>query len=134
MTQRAQENEGCRYALCAFDNVSKKASAIQIKSKTPQDIVPAFQKAMDEMGIPRKLDSDDEGSVNAKAFIQLLNEHKIKHIITSFAPGVERFNRSTKSKSIERLRALRSKQFEWANQLPTVIRKYNSTPKSTLQI
>ena len=47
-----------RYLLLIF--LVKKASVIQIKSKTPKDIVPAFQKVMDEMGIPKQLYSDDE--------------------------------------------------------------------------
>ena len=66
MTQRAEENEGYRYALSAFDNFSKKASVIPIKTKLPQDIVIAFQKVMDEMGIPKQIYSDDEGSFNSK--------------------------------------------------------------------
>ena len=133
MTKSAEENEGYRYALSAFDNFSKKASVIPIKSKTPNDVLSAFQKVMDEMGIPKQIYSDDEGSFNSKVFIQLLNKHNIKHIITSFASGVERFNRTVKSKTIERLKALTLKRFEWVDQLPAVIKKYNNTPTSTLQ-
>ena len=133
MTQSAEENEGYRYALSAFDNFSKKASVIPIKKKLPDDIVMAFKKVMDEMGIPKQIYSDDEGSFSSKLFIQLLNKHNIKHIITSFASGVERFNRTVKSKTIERLKALKLKRFEWVDQLPAVIKKYNNTPTSTLQ-
>ena len=93
----------------------------------------AFQKVMDEMGIPTQIYSDDEGSFNSKLCIQLLNKHNIKHIITSFASGVERFNRTIKSKTIERLKALKLKRFEWVDQLPAVIKTYNNTPTSTLQ-
>ena len=53
MTKGAEENEGYRYALSAFDIFSKKASVIPIKSKTPNDVLSAFQKVMDEMGIPK---------------------------------------------------------------------------------
>ena len=32
-----------------------------VKSKAPKAVVPAFEKVMDEMGIPKRIDSDDEG-------------------------------------------------------------------------
>lgn len=74
-------------------------------TKKPADIVPAFKEIPDIIGVPKQLYSDNEGSFSSKEFIKALNENKIEHIITPFAQGVERFNRTFKHMTVLKLKA-----------------------------
>jgi transposase InsO family protein len=135
MTKSAKENNGYRFALTAIDNFSKYGSTIPMKGKTPKFIVAAFTEVMKDIGIPKQIYSDDEGSFSSKQFIRLMNENKIKHIISSTgAPTVERFNRTIKSKTIMRLNAMGLKRFEWTNQIESVMKQYNNTESTTTKL
>ena len=79
-----------------MDNFTKIAHAVPMIDKKPADIIPAFKEILDIIGVPKQLYSDNEGSFSSKDFIKVLNENKIKHIITPFAQNVKRFNRTLK--------------------------------------
>ncbi len=70
---------------------AKSAHAVPMKSKTPEEVVPAMKELLNKIGIPKQIYHDNEGSFSSVEFIRLVNSHKIKQIITSSpAPFVER--------------------------------------------
>ena len=52
--------------------------AIPIKDKKPQESIRAFNEVLDKIGTPQQIMSTE--------FVKLLNQHKIKHIISSPPP------------------------------------------------
>ena len=70
-----------------------------------------------------------------KDFIKLLNEKNIKHIVTPFAQGVERFNRTLKNMPILKLKAKgKEEQFRWVDALQDTLNKYNNQEHSTIKM
>ena len=85
-TDSADENKGFKYCFVAIDIFTKFCHAVPIKDRKPPESVRAMTEVLDKIGVPENVYSDHEGSWTNKAFIKLLNEHKIKHIITSSPP------------------------------------------------
>ena len=73
LTTLAEANDGFRYAMTAIDNFTKYAHAVPIKTKTSTDIVSAITEVFTQIGIPKQLYSDQEGSFNNPEFVRLLN-------------------------------------------------------------
>ena len=135
LTKKASENDGYRYCMVAIDNFTKFAWGVPLKTKQPTDVINAFQQVLDNMGIPKQMYSDQEGSFNTPDFIRLLNKHKIKHITTiAGAHTVERFNRTLKEKIQTRLDAMGLDRDKWLDQLKPIINKYNNTVHSTIEM
>jgi hypothetical protein len=136
MGERSREkNNNFRYALVAIDNFTKYAWAIPMEYKIPSSIIPAFKQILTKIGTPKQLYSDDEGSFNSKEMVQLLNEKKIKHIITTFAQGVERFNRTLKTATILKMRAMgQEEEYSWVSQLENTLNKYNNSEHRTIKM
>ena len=82
-TDSAEENKGFAYCFVAVDMFTKFCHVVPIKDRKPPESVRAMTEVLDKIGIPEHIYSDHEGSWTNKAFIQLLNQHNIKHIITS---------------------------------------------------
>ena len=60
---------------------------------------------------------------------------KIKHIITPFAQGVERFNRTLKNMTVLKSKALnKEEQFKWVDALQDTLNKYNNQEHSTIKM
>ena len=66
MTNKAEENDGYRYALVAIDKFTKVVHAVPIKSKQPQDATTAFNEVLNKIVVPKQLYSDREGSFESK--------------------------------------------------------------------
>ena len=79
-------NDGFRYLFVAVDIFSKHCHAVAIKDKQPAESVRAMKEILKVIGVPEVLYHDNEGSWNSWDFIQLLNQNKIKQIITSTPP------------------------------------------------
>ena len=87
------------------------------------------------IGVPEVLYHDNEGSWNSGDFIQLLNQHNIKQIITSTPPPfAERMVQTIKNMIHTRLGGLEIDEQEWINLLPSVLKKYNNTKHSTIEM
>ena len=87
------------------------------------------------IGVPEVLYHDNEGSWNSGDFIQLLNQHKIKQIITSTPPPfAERMVQTIKNMIHTRLEGLEINKQEWINLLPAILKKYNNTKHSTIEM
>jgi hypothetical protein len=126
-------NDGFRYLLVAVDIFTKKAHGVAIKDKQPAESVRAMKEILNVIGKPEVLYHDNEGSWNSGDFIQLLNQNKIKQIITSTPPPfAERMVQTIKRMIHTRLGGLEIDQQEWVSLLPSVLKKYNNTEHSTI--
>ena len=63
--------------MTAIDNFTKYAHAVPIQSKTSTAIVSAITEVFRNIGTPKQLYSDQEGSFNSPDFVRLINSHKI---------------------------------------------------------
>ena len=78
---------------------------------------------------------DNEGSWSGGDFVQLLNQHKIKQIITSTPPPfAERMIQTLKMMIHTRLGGLEIDKQQWINLLPAVLKKYNNATHSTIRM
>ena len=128
-------NNGFRYLFVAVDIFTKKAHGVAIKDKQPTESVRAMNEILKVIGVPEVLYHDNEGSWNSGDFIQLLNQHKIKQIITSTPPPfAERMIQTLKLMIHTRLEGLEIDKQEWINLLPAVLKKYNNTKHSTIEM
>ena len=128
-------NDGFRYLFVAVDIFSKHCHAVAIKDKQPAESVRAMKEILKVIGVPEVLYHDNEGSWNSGNFIQLLNQNKIKQIITSTPPPfAERMIQTLKMMIHTRLGGLEIDKQEWINLLPAVLKKYNNTTHSTIRM
>ena len=132
-TDSAPDNEGFKYAFVAIDIFTKKAHVVPIKNKQPDESVRAMKEVLANIGVPKILYHDNEGSWNSSKFIQLLNEHHIKQIITSTPPPfAERMVQTLKMMIHTRLEGLELDKEKWVDMLPPVMKKYNNKEHSTI--
>ena len=128
-------NNGFRYLFVAVDIFTKYCHAVPIKDKQPTESVRAMNEILKVIGVPEVLYHDNEGSWNSCDFIQLLNQHKIKQIITSTPPPfAERMIQTIKNMIHTRLEGLEINKQEWINLLPAILKKYNNTKHSTIEM
>jgi hypothetical protein len=125
-------NNGFRYLFVAVDIFTKFSHGVAIKDKQPAESVRAMKEILKVIGVPEVLYHDNEGSWSSGDFVQLLNQHKIKQIITSTPPPfAERMVQTIKSMIHTRLGGLEIDKQEWISILPSVLKKYNNTKHST---
>ena len=128
-------NNGFRYLFVAVDIFTKFSHGVAIKDKQPAESVRAMKEILKVIGVPKILYHDNEGSWNSCDFIQLLNQHKIKQIITSTPPPfAERMIQTIKNMIHTRLEGLEIDKQEWINLLPAILKKYNNTKHSTIEM
>ena len=133
--ERIQRNHGNRYALVGIDNFTKFAHAVPMTGKKEIHVLPAFKEILDIIGVPKQMYSDQEGAFRGTDFIKLLNEKNIKHIVSAFAQGVERFNRTLKNMTVLKLKAKgKEEQFKWVDALQDTLNKYNNQEHSTIKM
>ena len=124
-----------RYGLVAIDNFTKIAEVIPIKNRTPESMIEGIKKIIGSMGKPKQLYSDEESSVKSAKMVEFLNRTEIKSVQTStHAHTVERFIRTFKDNLYRRLDALKQDKKDWYRHISDIIKKYNSTEHSTIQI
>ena len=79
--------------------------------------------------------SDREGAWESTEFVKLLNEHKIKHIISSSPPPFsERAVQEIKNMIFTRLEGLEIDKQNWIQILPAVLKKYNNRLHGTTEL
>lgn len=100
---------------------------VPIKDKRPQESIRAFKEILEKIGTPAQVLSDREGAWESTEFVKLLNQHKIKHIISSSPPPFsERAIQEIKNMIHKRLDGLELSKEKWVDMLPPVLKKYNS--------
>ena len=76
------------------------------------------------MGTPQQILSDREGAWESTEFVRFLNQHKIKHIISSSPPPFgERAVQEIKTMIHKRLDGLDLQREKWIDVLPSVLKK-----------
>lgn len=126
-TDSAQDNDGYKYAFVAIDIFTKYMWAVPIKDKRPPESIRAFKEILVKIGTPAQVLSDREGAWESDDFVALLNQHKIKHIISSSPPPFsERAVQEIKNMIHKRLDGLELSKEKWVDMLPPVLKKYNS--------
>ena len=134
-TRSAEENNGFRYLLTGIDVFSRKVHGVPIRTKQTPDITRGVTEILDKLGVPEQIFGDNEGAMSSTEFIRLLNKHKIKQIITTSPPPfVERVIGTLKNMLMTRVEASNMKTERWTEFLPAVLRKYNTTPHSTIKL
>jgi hypothetical protein len=134
-TDSAEENKGFANCFVAVDMFTKFCHVVPIKDRKPPESVRAMTEVLEKIGLPENIHSDHEGSWTNKAFIKLLNEHKIKHIITSSPPPfAERMVQEIKNMIHIRLQGLEVEKENWVNLLPAVLKKYNNRIHGTTKM
>jgi hypothetical protein len=132
-TMSGSVNDGYRYLLVAVDIFTKFCHSVPIKDKQPAESVRAMKEILKVIGVPEVIYHDNEGSWNSGDFVQLLNQHKIKQIITSTPPPfAERMIQTIKNMIHTRLGGLALSKEKWIDILPAVLKKYNNTKHSTI--
>ncbi len=135
MGNRAKTADKYRYALVAIDTFTKVAWGVPMKTKKPVEVMEAFKEILSKIGNPQYIYTDREGAFESKEFVKLLNEKKIKHIISaSGAPQIERFNRTLKEGIFKRMDDLKQERNKWLEHFENVINKYNNTKHSTIEM
>ena len=134
-TRSAEENGGIRYLFVAIDIFTKICHAVPIKDKKTPESIRAMKEVLEKIGKPETIYHDNEGSWNSTEFIRLLNEHKIKQIITTSPPPfAERMVQTIKNMIHIRLEGLEINKEKWVDILPAVLKKYNNTVHSTINM
>jgi hypothetical protein len=134
-TMSGAVNDGYRYLFVAVDIFTKFSWAVKIKDKQPAESVRAMKEILKVIGVPEVIYHDNEGSWSGGDFVQLLNQHKIKQIITSTPPPfAERMVQTIKNMIHTRLGGLELSQEKWTDILPAVLKKYNNTKHSTINM
>ena len=110
----------------AVDTFSKYIHCVPIKNKQPAESIRAFNEILNVIGVPTQIMSDREGAWESTEFIELLNKHKIKHIIsTSPPPFSERAVQEIKNMIHARLDGLDLSKEKWIDMLGPVLKQYN---------
>jgi transposase InsO family protein len=132
-TDSSKDNDGYKYLFLAIDVFSKYIVGVPIKDKKPAESIRAFKEVLDKMGTPFQIMTDREGAWESTEFVKLLNQHKIKHIISSSPPPFgERAVQEIKNMIHTRLDGLNMDKEKWIDALPTVLKKYNNRVHSTI--
>ena len=134
-TKSADVNDGFRYMFLAVDIFSKYIHCVPVKDKESPESIRAFKEILNVIGVPENIMSDREGAWESTEFIKLLNEHKIKHIISSSPPPFgERAVQEIKNMIHTRLEGLEKSRESWTEILPSVLKKYNNRIHGTTEL
>ena len=134
-TKSAEVNDGFRYMFLAVDIFSKYIHCVPVKDKETPESIRAFKEILNVIGVPENIMSDREGAWESTEFIKLLNEHKIKHIISSSpTPFGERAVQEIKNMIHTRLEGLEKSRESWTEILPAVLKKYNNRIHGTIEM
>ena len=134
-TKSSAVNDGFRYMFLAVDIFTKFIHCVPVKDKKTKESIRAFNEILEKIGVPENIMSDREGAWESTEFIKLLNEHKIKHIISSSpSPFGERAVQEIKNMIHTRLEGLEKSRESWTEILPAVLKKYNNRIHGTTEL
>jgi len=123
-TDSAPDNNGFKFAFVAIDIFSKYIWAVPIKDKKAPESIRAFTEVLEKIKTPQQIMSDREGGWESTEFVRFLNQHKIKHIISSSPPPFgERAVQEIKNMIHKRLDGLDLQKEKWIDVLPSVLKK-----------
>ena len=117
--------------LVAIDAFSKKLTAAPMANKEASTAARAWDKVVEDLGIPLNVYSDD-GSEFKKEFKQKLDYFDIDKIVSrGHATMAERAIRTLKESLVRRLTAGVGRRNQWHLLLPDILAQYNEKPHTT---
>ena len=123
-------NNGYKYIFCCIDVFSKKADMIPLKDREQTTTTKAFEKILNNIGIPKTIYSDQGSEFKNASFQKLLDKHNIQIIFAlGHAPFVERFNKTMKNRMMKYMKLKNTDN--WAKIMSPVLDAYNNSPHST---
>ena len=126
-------NNGYKYVFDCIDVFSKKAEMIPLKVRDKETVAIAFEKILENMGIPKTIYSDMGSEFDNKEFQKILNKHNIKIIFAiDHAPFIESFNKTMKNRLYKYMALHRTDN--WSKAMEKVLEGYNNTPHSATGI
>lgn len=136
MSAHARSNSNHKWILILENVWDRKAAAIGIKSKSPNDVLPALKEAIKQLnGPPVQIVSDSgsewKGVVGAWLQEQSINHRTVEvgsHESLGVIDSLARFIKNALSKHFTH-----SQKTEWLSYLPNLILHYNDTPHSSLK-
>ena len=124
----SDENDGYKYLLFVIDIFSRYGWVEPIKDKSAKEVIPAFNKILDEGRIPRRLRTDAGKEFTNNLFQNNLNERDIVHFTTHSekqANYVERFIKTIKSRLYRYM--IENNTSRYIDILPKIVDSYNKT-------
>jgi len=137
LLQFAKYNNGYKYILLKIDVFSRKASAIQLKTKSASDVTNAFKDILkSENSFPDQLQTDKGKEFFNSKFQSMLSSYNIHHYASENqeikASLVERLQRTLKSRLFRYF--THSNSYQWIDVLQDFIDSYNKTVHSSIGI
>ena len=124
MSQFSNENKNHKFILTIIDVFSRKANAKALKDKSGLEVSKALKECWDEMGYPKRLQTD-KGTEFYNRHVRALGI-EVFSINSQFkASMVERFNRTIKEKMWKWFTY--NHTHRWLDILPKIIDSYNNT-------
>ena len=126
-------NNGFKYIFCCIDVFSKKADMIPLKDREQTTTTKAFEKILNNIGIPKTIYSDQGSEFKNNTFQKLLDKHNIQIIFAlGHAPFVESFNKTMKNRMMKYMKLKNTSN--WSKIMSPVLDAYNNSPHSTTKI
>lgn len=135
MSKYARSNQSMNWILLVEDIFSRKSFAAPIKTKSPNDVLPALNKAFEELGKPLLTLVTDNGT-EFKGVVgkKLKDLHIVHHTVEvgdhrslGIVDSISRFVKNALHKHFTH-----TQKVEWFSYLPKLMNSYNSTPHSSL--
>lgn len=135
VSQYSKWNKGYNWIMNVLDVYSRYALSLPMKTKTIEDVLPTFKKAVETLGKPKNLTTDLESAVMSNEFQEYLNKEKITHYAIDPEKKrnnsiVERFNRTLRESIRNVLFAFDTN--DWLEYLDSIIENYNMTIHRTI--
>ena len=126
-------NNGFKYIFACVDVFSKKADMIPLKDREQSTTTKAFEKILDNIGIPKTIYSDQGSEFKNNTFQKLLDKHNIQIIFAlGHAPFVESFNKTMKNRMMKYMKLKNTDN--WSKIMGPVLDAYNNNPHSITKI
>lgn len=136
MTKYASSNRYMNWILLVEDIFSRKSFAAPIETKSPNDVLPALNKAFAALGRPLLTLVTDNGSEFMGVVGKRLKDlHIVHHTVEvgdhrtlGMVDSLSRFVKTALHKHFTH-----TQKVEWIDYLPKLMESYNSTPHSSLK-
>ena len=126
-------NNGFKYIFACIDVFSKKADMIPLKDREQTTTTKAFEKILNNIGIPKTIYSDQGSEFKNNTFQKLLDKYNIQIIFAlGHAPFVESFNKTMKNRMMKYMKLKNTSN--WSKIMSPVLDAYNNSPHSTTKI
>ena len=127
--QLSKFNKGYNWMMVNIDVYSRYAMVVPMKTKNETDVVAAYKRITERMGITKNLTTDLEPAVRGAKFQTLLKQQGTKFwgVNPEFSMNtgmVERMNRTIRMYLREYFQVYKTKN--WLNHIDTLIRTYNN--------